>query len=177
MGALAADDTDFVSPFVVEKIAAALFNPVLSPLLLFELLLVVLVFVKPPRPPKPPKPAVLPKPKLLDGESGVVVFAWLPGAPTPMGDLDGLGGATGSLLLSWVLMDDGKAVEVDIFENKPSRKCLFFYHPQKTRFSESEQPSLLFDWETNGFVHFCNTLDDFTRKAGGKKSVHNPRLV
>ena len=79
------------------------------------------VFVKPPRPPKPPKPAVLPKPKLLDGESGVVVFAWLPGAPTPMGDLDGLGGATGSLLLSWVSMDDGKAVEVDIFENKPSR--------------------------------------------------------
>ena len=43
MGALAADDTDFVSPLVVEKIAAALFNPVLSPLLLFELLLVVLV--------------------------------------------------------------------------------------------------------------------------------------
>lgn len=177
MGALAADDTDFVSPLVVEKIAAALFNPVLSPLLLFELLLVVLVFVKPPRPPKPPKPAVLPKPKLLDGESGVVVFAWLPGAPTPMGDLDGLGGATGSLLLSWVLMDDGKAVEVDIFEKEPSRKGFIFLSPAKTRFSESEQPSLLFDWETNGFVHFCNTLDDFTRKAGGKKSVHNPRLV
>ena len=120
IGAFAAAYTLFVSPFVAEKIAAELFKPPTPPTGVVPLAAAVwLVGVlgldpKPPRPPNPPIPPVppnAPKPTPVEGgpKAEDVVAAdgddlpppgaeEEPGAPTPIGDLDGDGGATGSFL-------------------------------------------------------------------------------
>lgn len=116
MGALAADDTLLVSPLFAEKTAAELFKPVFNPPEFFEPPLLLLVVPKPPIPPIPPEPPNIPEPPktptllLGGGGDGAGLRGPVPGAPTPIGDFDGEGGATGSPLVSkCVLTEDGNA--------------------------------------------------------------------
>ena len=100
---------------IAENTAAALFNPILA------LPLATLTAPKPPKPPMPlPKPPNPPKPAVgleLGATVVLVLGALLPGAPTPIGDLEGDGGATGSEdELSEVLTEGGKTGLVDIVE-------------------------------------------------------------
>jgi len=109
IGALAAAETLFVSPLVAEKMAAELFNPV--PFVVLPEAAVGDPLPKPPNPPMPLVPPKAPKPPELkaldDPEVAATSDGLLPGAPTPIGDFDGEGGATGSPLVSKCVLTDG----------------------------------------------------------------------